>query len=433
MANPLIRDWEVVRSWLPEGWEEAARRLGAFERGRKIKTPERLLMLLLGRFCGWSLRATAAHSGTSEAERLSDVAVLGRQRKANVWLEWLLAGLLVGSRIRLRKPDRLAHRRIRAVDATVIVDRTRAHRKWRIHYGYDLFDMRCSYLRLTGEEVGETLKHFPIQPGDLILGDRLYASLSGMWYVKQQGGDFILRVRNKAFKYYPAAHSGEINLLQRLRRMKPQQAREWTLRVQTRDQAPMLVRVIAFRLPDQEAAKAIVRAEDEARKAGRALDPETRELQRYTILVTSVMKEELGTSQILQLYRARWQIEIAFKRLKSLMGIGKLPCRTSESSSSWLLGKMLIALLVQRLIDEGRYASLSEMGLINEESDASGIAWEGNIWREVQFAYGLLKHVIEWHMTLVDYLIHWKSMIDALGERIRRRRRQIQTLIVCLS
>lgn len=433
MANPLIRDWEVVRSWLPKGWETAARSLGAFERGRKLKTPEQLLILLLGRFCGRSLRSAAAHSGIRKDDRISDVAVLGRQRKANAWLEWLVAGLLATSRIRLQKPNRLAHRRVLAVHATVVVDRTKAHKIWRIHYSYDLFDRRCCHLLLTGEPIGETLKHFPIRPGDLLLGDRMYASLSGMWHVKRQGGDFILRVRHKAFKYYPAQHSGEINLLQRLKRMEPQSAKDWTLRVHVFGQAPMLVRVIAFRLSDREATRAIIRAEDEARKAGRVLDPETREMQRYVILVTSLAQEELSASELLQLYRARWQIEIAFKRLKSLMGIGRLPCRTNESSRSWLLGKMLLALLVQRLIEEGRYASLREMGIIDEGSDIPTVTWEGNIWREVEFAYGLLKHVIEWTLTLAEYLLLWTPIITALAERPRRRKRQIQALIVRLS
>ena len=433
MKNKLLGDWEVVRSWLPEDWQGEARRSGAFERGRKIKTPEALLKLLLFRVCGGSLRKTAMHAGVRGSQKVSDVAILKRQRASSAWLRGMIAGLLIGFKIKLKAPDWLAGYHVRVVDATVVTEPTRAHSKWRIHYGYDLFGMRCDYLLVSDGDVGETLKHFPVEPGDLIIGDRLYASLAGMWYVRRRGGDFILRMRNKAFQYYPAASSGEINLLQRLRGLKPHQIKEWTLRIQASDYDPLLVRVCAFRLTDREAAKAQRRAEQAAQKDGRQLAPETQELQRYVVLVTSVASEKLSTIQILQLYRARWQIEIAFKRLKTLMGVGKLPCRTEASSSSWLLGKMLVALLVQRLIDEGRYVSLHEMGLIGDDVASAEIEWEGNIWREVEFAYSLLKAIVERSEKLWEILRKWFSLIRALAERPRRRRRQTRVLLGCLS
>jgi hypothetical protein len=433
MANKLLGDWEVVRSWLPKGWREEAHRSRAFERSRKIKTPEALLKLLLFRVCGGSLRKTAMQAGAGASQKVTDVAILKRQRAANAWLRWLIAGLLIGSKIKLKVPAWLGRYRVRVVDGTVVTEPTRAHGKWRVHYSYDLFSMRCDCLLVTGGDIGETLKHFPVAPGDLIMGDRLYASLSGMWYVKQQGGDFIVRARNKAFKYYPAANSGEIKLLPWLRGLKPHQVKEWTLRIQAFDYDPLLVRVCVFRLADREAAKAQRRAEEEAKREGRQMDPETRELQRYVVVVTSVPQAELSTNQILQLYRARWQIEITFKRLKTLMRVGKLPCRTEASSSSWLLGKMLTALLVQRLIDEGRYCSLREMGLLGSEAGDAEVDWEGNIWREVEFSYGLLKAIVERSDSLLELLRKWFFLIGALAERPRRRRRQTRVLFGCLS
>ena len=103
------------------------------------------------------------------------------------------------------------------------------------------------------------------------------------------------------------------------------------------------------------------------------------------------------------------------------------------ASRSWLLGKMLIALLAQRLIDEGRYCSLSEMGLLGSTSEGAEIEWEGNIWREVEFSYGLVKAIVERSENLQELLCKWHSLISALAERPRRRRRQIRALYRCLS
>ena len=63
----------------------------------------------------------------------------------------------------------------------------------------------------------------------------------------------------------------------------------------------------------------------------------------------------LGTRAILDLYRARWQIELCFKRLKSLLGLGHLPKRSDESARAWIQGKLLTVLLVERLIEEARF------------------------------------------------------------------------------
>ena len=46
-------------------------------------------------------------------------------------------------------------------------------------------------------------------------------------------------------------------------------------------------------------------------------------------------------------YRLRWQVELAFKRLKSLLGLGELPARRPELARAWLNAKLVLALLVE--------------------------------------------------------------------------------------
>ena len=59
-------------------------------------------------------------------------------------------------------------------------------------------------------------------------------------------------------------------------------------------------------------------------------------------------------SKILEWYRLRWQIELAFKRLKSLAQLGHLPKYDDESSRAWLYGKLFVALLTDKLARIGR-------------------------------------------------------------------------------
>jgi IS4 transposase len=42
-----------------------------------------------------------------------------------------------------------------------------------------------------------------------------------------------------------------------------------------------------------------------------------------------------------------WDIELAFKRLKSLLHIDKLPTRTEAGGRSWVLAHLILALLTE--------------------------------------------------------------------------------------
>ena len=72
------------------------------------------------------------------------------------------------------------------------------------------------------------------------------------------------------------------------------------------------------------------------------------EYAEYVILFTTVNRHRFKAEELLTLYRGRWQIELVFKRLKGIVGIGHLPKHNPESCIAWLQGKMFVALLVDR-------------------------------------------------------------------------------------
>jgi hypothetical protein len=71
--------------------------------------------------------------------------------------------------------------------------------------------------------------------------------------------------------------------------------------------------------------------------------------------------ESWSAAQVLELYRCRWQIELAFKRLKSLLQLGQLPKQDPASARAWLQLKLLLALLIERLCHQARF--FSRLGL----------------------------------------------------------------------
>ena len=67
-------------------------------------------------------------------------------------------------------------------------------------------------------------------------------------------------------------------------------------------------------------------------------------------LLTTLPAEQVSAQEALRLYRLRWQIELFFKRLKSLLHLDTLPSRQGPTAKSWMLARFLAAALAQKLV-----------------------------------------------------------------------------------
>jgi len=66
----------------------------------------------------------------------------------------------------------------------------------------------------------------------------------------------------------------------------------------------------------------------------------------------SLPTEGYPAGEVLMVYRLRWQIELAFKRLKSLLRMDRIPTQTERASRSWLTAHLILALLCDDLGQE---------------------------------------------------------------------------------
>jgi Transposase DDE domain len=107
--------------------------------------------------------------------------------------------------------------------------------------------------------------------------------------------------------------------------------------------------------------EAIKRTEKQLRrnasKQGEVLQPETLEYAKYIIVFTTFDPLTFNAAMVLQWYRVRWQVELAFKRLKSLAQLGHLPKADAQSARAWLYGNLFVALLTEQLIRRGQALS----------------------------------------------------------------------------
>ena len=69
----------------------------------------------------------------------------------------------------------------------------------------------------------------------------------------------------------------------------------------------------------------------------------------YVAVFTTAPATRLAAQQCLAIYRLRWQIELVFKRWKSLCHFDRLPNERSDTILSWLYGKLLLGLVLDKI------------------------------------------------------------------------------------
>lgn len=350
-------DWVCLKSFFPEGWEESARSLGAWRRQpRSIPSTDALLRLLLIHLAdGCSLRETVVRAREGKIADITDVSLLKRLRASSEWLRSMAVRLLERRGVSCAPPYWLSGYNVRTVDASVVCEPGSTGTDWRVHYSLRLFGLHCDEFYLTGQRVGESFCRFHIEAGDLMMGDRAYGHVKGFRYVLDRGGHFVSRIKNKAFALVDE-QGAEYSLVDLLRPLVVGEVGHWLLRARVQGQSDLPLRICVLRMSEEAADKSIRRAVKEQRKKQRAMDPDTLSLHRYVVLATS-LPETVSARQVLELYRTRWQVELAFKRLKSIMGLGHLPKVHEDSAKAWLHGKLFVAFLAQALTDEGHFFS----------------------------------------------------------------------------
>jgi hypothetical protein len=325
---------------------------GAVKRLRGFSSPEVLLRaLLLHVGLGYSLRETVVRARLANWADVSDVALLKRMRNSEQWLRFLCVALL-------RERGIVVHGgkvgAVRIVDGTIVKEPARTGSQWRILYSIQLPSLVCDFLEVTasdGEGNGESLNRLPVARHDLVLADAGYCSVAGIEYVHQRCADVLVRVNPQAFVAY-SRQGGRFPLATRLRRLsRAGQVGEWPV-ILNGPISSFRGRVCAVRKSEHAIVQAHRRLHRKSSKKQMITKPETLEAAKYVVVFTT--RNNASAVEILEQYRSRWQIELVFKRLKSLVQLGHLPKHDDRSSRAWLYGKLLVALLTQKLIRIGR-------------------------------------------------------------------------------
>lgn len=360
-SRTLVEDqWEVVRQYLPFQLDEHARQHDAMRRKRgQITSAEQLLRVLLMHIAGGlSLEQTVARARLRRLADLNAMALHKRLCTSGPWLSALTAHLLTGIKPLLGQNDAplLEGRRFRILDATTVSEPGSTGTDWRLHYSLRLPDLCCDFLELTDPKGGESVRRMDVNKGDVILLDRAYNDRQAIAGVIDAGAAVILRYNSGAFPLIDRK-GRKIDLLAKFRKLRIGQTAQLSAWFQDRTRRRLPIRVCVLRKSPEAAQRAERKMRSKARGKASRIRPETLEYAHYLIVMTNLPPEDLSVANVLEFYRARWQVELAFKRLKTLLELGQLPKKKEASSLAWMQGKILCAILIERLLCEARFIS----------------------------------------------------------------------------
>jgi len=334
---------------MPEGYEAACFKEKAITRKRGIENPDDLMMLSLFHLLnGCSLTEISAIAELTKLGKVSDVAFMNRFENCNNWFLWIISNLTTNGAASYNKPEWLEQYNVMGVDASDVKEKGRSGRLYRLHFALDIFKMRSAQYNITTNKTGESLRNFEVNKNDLYIADRGYVSLNGVEYCLSGSGSFVFRMRKNSFKVYDSTDA-EVNLLEHLKDMEDDNELDLKVHANGSNGKKIPLRICAKRKTADaiEDTKKKLRRREQKNQA--KINDDTKTFNEYIVLVTN-LTDKILSKDILELYRYRWQIEIYFKRLKSIMDFGQLPKRRPESIMAWLNGKLMISILIEKIL-----------------------------------------------------------------------------------
>jgi hypothetical protein len=346
--------WDDVVAQLPPNLDQLAAKHGVLKYRRAIPDVPALLRLGFAySVLDYSLRTVAAWGGSSRVcKRLSDVALLNQLQRLRPLAAELLQLMLDPLQDLALLPPGLM-----LVDATSFgITGT----DWRLNLAYSGATGLSVAIGLTRGSVGESIDVRRLRAGDVVLGDRYYAKSKLLFEVSAAGADVLVRATRSIALKRPDGRQSRPDDFTRTASMRAGEVAEHPVQVANHKGQMMPMRLIIVKKTDAATERTLVKLQRLKTKKGRVNtdSPEAQQAAQYMYLLTTVSEDRATAPQIAIAYRYRWQVEIAFKRWKSLLHLDRVRAH-GELAETYILCKLLAAVLVEAALNE---AAISPWG-----------------------------------------------------------------------
>lgn len=415
-SQDLDRLFEELVQDLPPETELMAREFRALTRARKVKTVGQLMRLVL-LYCGLdkSLRQTAGVF-TMLYERITDQSIMERLIASQSWIKALLPKMLDWKEV-----PKLEGRRVCIVDATDISG-AGGKNYYRLHVSMDLLSLTFLELTITNKYSGESLKNYTFAKTDIVLSDRGYCHADAIVEKALQGIDLIGRVHVSNLPLFDLDEN-RIDLAEKLADQARESTRSIAVTIKSKSGKEKVRGFLhIYRLGEKQAQRARRKCLNKRIK-NCTKNPNESALffSEFVIVFTNISTQDLSAETILQLYRCRWQIELAFKRWKSLLKVDLIRAKIgSPLADLWIHGKLLYALMVQRRSE--RIIAPNQYDLDQADRITFWSVWQAIIDQ----IHPVITGVAFWRLDA------WPQFLKVSSQRPRRRKLQTIPEIVLL-
>lgn len=305
-------NWPSVRQFLPFDLDGLAVETGCLSRRRGVCGGEALARtLMLVGLPNTTIERASKLAFDYGLAKMNSTALFKRLRGSEEFLKAMFCESLKHA---VDVGERWGKYRLLAVDGTVLCGPGAKGTNQRLHTVYDLCKGLPLSVELTGPEGGEALwRHRSFGSGDLLLCDSGYGYNTSFKWALNSGASFLIRFNFATVTLFDLEG----------RRIWPEDADET---IPTTGTTQMWVKMPEWSHP----LRAI---------GGRNIEGEPR------WLLTDLSEQNLPQAQVRELYRKRWQVELYFKRLKSLLDVDQLPTRDGPTARPWIWAKLLLASL----------------------------------------------------------------------------------------
>ena len=185
-----------------------------------------------------------------------------------------------------------------------------------------------------------SLQHVPAQPGSLRITDLGYFSIAVFVAIAKDGAYFLSRIQHTTTIWIDDARQGDV--VSWLNQQSGMLVDQW---IEIGTKTRLKCRIVAWRVPEEQVNRRRQQAILDAKQRGRMVTAATLAACEWTFLITNAGDELLSTKEVIVLYRARWQIELLFKRWKSIGLIGELTGKNDVEQMARLWARLCAALI----------------------------------------------------------------------------------------
>ena len=347
MEKSLSTD-ELI-SLLPRNYINLCYETKTTHRARELKEAHELMPICLNYLYGGLTLLELSAFALLKGYQISDVALMEKMAHCSDWYKAIISEMQSPQIANYTKPVGLEEYEIFANDGSDIVPKGRGKKAFRLHYSINIFSLSTAQFKITDYKTGESLKNFKIKAKQVHIADRAYGTKTSIEHCLNHGGDIIVRLQKGAFTLYDA-QKNKIVLTEELKKVTESNLLDYHCFFENADKKLTPIRICAIRKTPENIEKTQIKiARKESRKQIN-ISADAKFMNNFIVLATTLT--QIAANEILEIYRYRWQVELYFKRLKSILCIGEVPNKKEEHIIAWLNGKMMTALLIEQLFSE---------------------------------------------------------------------------------